>query len=111
MTLTNVYLLALGVDTRTTYSIANVNYNSGSGGVKSNGTTNGSSNGTSSNGTTQSSNGTSNCKRLISLPWRAGINQGSFYEYTAGSNWRGWENTFSLSLLMLAFFGYKAQAL
>lgn len=31
-------------------------------------------------------------------------------DFTADSNRRGWENTFGLSLLMLAFFGYKAQA-
>ncbi|KAF9793388.1 Intradiol ring-cleavage dioxygenase [Thelephora terrestris] len=81
--------LTLGVDTRSTKSITNTNYNGVVGSVSNNGSSNGSSNGTSTSGSNNgTTNGTSN----------------------AESQRRGWENTVYLSLLMLAFFGYKAQS-
>jgi len=82
--------LTLGVDTRSTKSITNTNYNGVLGSVSSNSTSNG----------TNSSNGTT-----------SGSNNGTTTTSNAESQRRGWENTIYLSLLMLAFFGCKIQSL
>ena len=87
---------ALGVDSRSSRTITNKNYNAGTGGSSS-GNTNGNTNNSGGGSTGQTG----------SNPWHTDTNYVTSPVSAASMQAQGWENTLYLSLFMFVFFAYR----